>query len=383
MSKVENLHNKAMDIAEEAFVLQKQGNEDHAIKLFSQALKYEHKAANLLPININNEPTRSILYRSSAALAQNSHQFDLAERLIANGLAGFPPHEIKEELKNLYEDVNFMRHLSSKGLLLANDQWLMSLYGNCTKYGGTAADQLMMRVDRVSAIFYRTVERLLKLPYRRNGGVSKEIKENYGLYINAFIPRSFAVSFQIGQPDPRLKLFPELEENKLVEPHEVVDEILNCFELFEGDKQEELKNQFEDEIYYDNFVGLAKQMAPDGEDIKVVGFNSIREGKERPVALRKKRRRLKETKVDDTSASSTPNELTLIGTLMHANTPLKGKYGSVKLRSHKDQTIYYNISVPVSLMKDVVQPFYEEDVIIQAHEEKKKIILDEIAPSPK
>ena len=47
-----------------------------------------------------NEPTRSILYRSSAALAQNSLQYDLAERLIANGLAGFPPYEIKEELKN-------------------------------------------------------------------------------------------------------------------------------------------------------------------------------------------------------------------------------------------------------------------------------------------
>ena len=381
MFKVEDLHNRAMDIAEEAFVAKQKSDVHKAIQLFNKALDLEHKAASLLSIDINNEPTRSILYRSSAALAQNSNQFDFAERLIANGLAGFPPTEIKEELKNLYEDVNFMRHLSTKGMSLANDQWLMSLYGNCTRFGGTAADHLMMRVDRISSLFYRTVERLLKQPYRTRGGVSKEVKEYYGLYINAFLPRSFAVSFQVGQPDPQLKLFPGLEKKKPIESSEIVDEILNCFELFEGDKQEELKEKFEDEIYYDNFMGLAKQIAPDGEDIKLVGFNSIREGQERPVALRKKHRKIQKPREEAAlSDSTTPNKVTLTGTLMHANTPLEGKFGSVKLWSPEDQTTHI-ISVPISLMKDVVQPFYEEDVVIQGHKQKKKIILDEIAPN--
>ncbi|MCI5164878.1 MAG: hypothetical protein D3903_02010 [Candidatus Electrothrix sp. GM3_4] len=381
MSKVEILHNKAMDIAEEAFVAQRQGEEHNAIELFSKALVYEYEAATLLPITVKNEPTRSILFRSSAALAQNSNQFDLAERLIANGLAGFPPQEIKEELKNLYEDVNFMRHLSTKGLSLDNDQWLMSLSGNCTRFGGTAADLLMMRVDRISSLFYRTVERLLKLPYRIRGGVSKEIKETYGLYINAFSPRSFAVSFQVGRPDPQMNLFPGLVKTKPVEPSEVVDEILNCFELFEGDKKEELKNRFEDEVYHDNFVGLAKQMAPDGEDIKLVGFNSIRDGKERPVALRKKRKKIQEEyEINSSPDDLSPREVTLFGTLMHANTPLKGKFGSVKLWCPKDQKTY-NIAVSISLMKDIVQPFYEENVIIQGHKKGKKIYLDEIAPN--
>ena len=381
MSKVENLHNQAMDIAEEAFLAQKEGEEEKAIELFSKALSLEHEAANLLSIAIENEPTRSILYRSSAALAQNSNQFDLAERLIANGLAGYPPNEIKEELKNLYEDVNFMRHLSTKGLSLANDQWLMSLYGNGTRFGGTSADLLMMRVDRVSSLFYRTVERLLKLPYRIRGGVSKEIKENYGLYINAFAPRSFAVSFQVGRPDPQLKMFPDFVKKKPIEPAEVVDEILNCLELFEGEKQEELKSRFEEEEYHDNFVGLAKQMAPDGEDIQLVGFNRIKDGKERPVALRKNRKKIqKENKLDTSSNNVTTNEVTLVGTLMHANTPIKGKFGSVKLFCPKTQNTY-NIAVPISLMKDIVQPFYEENVIIQGHKKGKKIFLDEIAPS--
>ncbi|EKE05486.1 MAG: hypothetical protein ACD_19C00264G0002 [uncultured bacterium] len=383
MSKVETLHNKAMDIAEEAFLAKKTGEEQKAIELFGNALIYEQEAASLLNIAKQNEPTRSILYRSSAALAHNSHQFDLAERLISNGLAGFPPNEIKEELKNLYEDVNFMRHLSIKGLSLTNDQWIMSLYGNCTSFGATAADHLMMRVDRISALFYRTVERLLKLPYRIHGGVNKEIRENFGLYINAFVPRSFAVSFQIGRPDPQLKLFPNCKKQKQIEPSEVINEVLNCFELFENDKPVELKERFDDEFYYENFVGLAKQMAPDGEDIKIVGFNSKTNGKERPVALRKKRKSIPRVADDNVSKSAVEqNEYNLTGTLMHANTPLKGNFGSVKLRSLDDK-VTHNILVPISLMKDVVQPFYEEDVIIQGHKIGKKLFLDEISPNHK
>ena len=116
-------------------------------------------------------------------------------------------------------------------------------------------------------------------------------------------------------------------------------------------------------------------MAPDGDDIKIVGFNSVRDGQERPVALRKERRAIQKTKsnIDDPAI---PDGLTLMGILTHANTPPKGKYGSVKLRLADGNTQI--ISVPISLMKDVVQPFYEENVTIQAHIEKKKIVLDEI-----
>lgn len=383
MSKIEVLHNKAMDIAEEAFFLKRKGDEQRSVALFHEAVEYEIKAASLLPIDIASEPTRSILYRSSAALAQNAKQFDLAERMIANGLAGFPPPEIQEELRNLYEDINYMRHLSFKGMLLDSNQWIMSLHGNATRFGGTAADHLMMRVDRVTALFYRTVERLLKLPYRTNGGANKEVKESYGLYINAFIPASFAVSFQVGKPDPQMELFPEEKKKKIIEPSQVIDEILHCFELFEGEKQDELKKKFDNDLYYENFVGIAKSISPDGEDIKQVGFTSIREGKERPVALRSKRRKLQIMDSDDLAVVEDNKDIfVLTGILIHANTPTGKKYGSVKLRNHENKKMD-TIHVPISIMKDVVQPFYEEDVIIYCHKEKSKVVLDEITPNRK
>lgn len=381
MSQVETLHTRAMDLAEEAFVAQKKGDEERALSLFHKALELEQRAAELLPLGRDAEPTRSILYRSAAALAYHSKDYETAERMIASGLAGFPAPEIKEELKNLYEDIDFMRHLSVRGLALDKNQWFMSIYGNATRFGGTAADQLMMRLDRVSSLFYRTVERLLKLPYRKSGGVTREIKEQYGLYISAFHPRSFAVSFQVGSPDPQYKLFPGAEKAKVVEPSLVVDEVMRCFELFEGSNSDELRQRFDDENYYENFTGLARQLAPDGEDIKLVGFTSVRGGEEKPVALRKSRKQLRqqEGSVSQSTLPEIASKVSLCGLLMHAHTPLKGEYGIVKL-IEKDSKHEYSINVPISIMKDVVQPFYEEEVTILGYKEEGKVYLEEIYP---
>ena len=289
MQSIEDLHIEAMNIAEEAFIAQRRGNNNIATDLFQKALDLEQRAAEHLPLSTESEPTRSILYRSAASLAFNLKDYELADRLIARGLSGYPPKDIKEELKNLYEDVNFLRHLRSKGLILDKSQWLMTIAGDAVRYGGTAADYLMMRVDRVSSLFYRTVERMLKLPYRTAGGVDKKIKQQYGLFINSFAPGSFAVSFQVGTPDPQLHL-PGFEETPSIEPELVVDEIMSCFEIFESNEPKSLKERIIDEDYYENFIGLAKQIAPDGKNINLIGFTSVREGKDRPVALRKSRR---------------------------------------------------------------------------------------------
>ena len=231
MPTVDELHPKAIDLADEAFRLQNKGDDKKAKKLFLEALEFEQKAAFLLPPIQESEPSRSILFRSASSLAHNGGDYETADWLIANGLSGFPPSEIKEELKNLYEDVNFMRHLRAKGVELSSRKWLMTIYGNATSYGKTSAELLMTRVDKVTSIYYRTVERLLKLPYRAKGGVSAEIKDKYTLYISALLPGSFSVAFQVGKPDPQILLFPELEPKEPIDPELIVDEVMSCFEI--------------------------------------------------------------------------------------------------------------------------------------------------------
>lgn len=379
MKSIEKLHSDAMDFAEEGFIAQRKGDNEKAIGFFQKALNLEQTAAEQLPLNMQSEPTRSILFRSAASLAYNANDYDLAERLIANGLAGFPPKDIKEELRNLLEDVTFMHHLKSKGSILDKNEWRLTIAGDAVKYGGTSADYLMTRVDRVSSIFYRTIERMLKLPYRASGGVDKNIKNRYGLFINTFSPGSFAVSFQIGTPDPQRSL-PGFEEKQSIEPNFVVDEIMNCFEMFETDDPQVLKNHIADENYFENFVGLAKEIAPDGKNIKLVGFTSIRDGIDRPVALRKKRKEIRESisEIDSQNIESKKVAFIYCGVLMHANTPRNRKYGTVKL-IERDTNNKIDLKVFVSIMKDVVQPYYEENVIVQGYTIDGTNYLEEIS----
>ncbi len=255
MTTVNELHLKAMDLAEEAFYLQRVGQEGAGYELFLRALELEQSAAELLPPDPDSEPSRSILYRSAASLAYNVKDYGLAERLIALGLTGFPPLEIREELRHLYEDVNFQLHLVNQGIKLSKGQWVMTLFGNAVSYGGTSVEPLLMRVEKIKSLFYRTVERMVGSEYKPNGYT--KLRDIFGLYVRAFEPSSFAVSFQVGMPTTQNSLFPEYEEHPPIDPDTVVNELIECLDILEGVHPEQLKERIPDETYYTNFVGLA------------------------------------------------------------------------------------------------------------------------------
>lgn len=377
MTTVNELHPRAMDLADEAFRLRRSGSDARAKEMFLEALELERAAAVLLPPDEQAEPSRSILYRSAASLAYNGEDFSTAERLVAQGLSGFPPIEIREELKNLYEDINFKRHLQAHGVVLSDNQWVMTIHGNATSFGGTLVEPLMDRVDRVTALFYRTVERLLGIHYRTSGGITRAIKETYGLYVKAFAPSSFAVSFQIGAPEQQISLFEDQEPRKPVEPDFVVDELMKCLEIWESEKTEVLRETIGDETYYQNFVGIAEQIAPDGDAVKLVGFKAVRQGEEKPVTLRKNRRQLRESISAEQLSDQEPLSTTLRGVLRFASSPQSKPYGTVHLT---DAEGAHRIRVPIALMKDVVQPYYEERVEITAVRKGGHLYLEEIGP---
>lgn len=375
MTTVNDLHPKAMDLAEEAFSLRRKGQDDKAKRLFLEALELERTAALLLPVGEDSEPSRSILFRSAASLAYNAEDFDAAERLIAFGLSGYPPLEIRDELKNLYDDINFQHHLKAQGITLSTNQWLMSIYGNATSYGGTLVEPLMTRVDRITALFYRTVERLLGVEYRITGSSKKEIKDAYGLYLNAFAPSSFAVSFQIGAPSAQMELI-DHKPIRQIGPDSVVDELMECLKLWETGKEDVLKERIENEIYYENFIGIAKQITPDGDDVKQVGFKTVRKGKEKSLTLRKSRVRLREVATDVRQLEfHKPDVMNFQGLLKFASTPQTKPYGTVHIIDAEGS---HSVRVPIGLMKDVVQPYYEELVTVTAVKRGDYYYLEDI-----
>ncbi len=101
MNPIRDLHEEAMDLAEEGDRAKKRGDLDQAQALYRRALTLETQAADETPFGT--EPSRSILYRSAATLALLCHLEEEAERLANKGLEGTPPTFVIAELRDVIE----------------------------------------------------------------------------------------------------------------------------------------------------------------------------------------------------------------------------------------------------------------------------------------
>ncbi|MEO1404416.1 MAG: hypothetical protein AAFV72_24630 [Cyanobacteria bacterium J06635_1] len=69
MNKVQELHQQAMDLAEQAGLQKLRGNTSLVQEILREALELETEAARMVADDLSAEPTRSVLHRSAATLA--------------------------------------------------------------------------------------------------------------------------------------------------------------------------------------------------------------------------------------------------------------------------------------------------------------------------
>ena len=96
--EVNRLHRKAMEFADESFVVRLEGNREQYLHLTRLAYEKEAAAADLM-VDEDVEPTRSVLHRSAATLALRCEMYEEAKRLIYRALAGQPPSDIGRRIK--------------------------------------------------------------------------------------------------------------------------------------------------------------------------------------------------------------------------------------------------------------------------------------------
>lgn len=273
MSTVRGLHDEAMKLSQLALVARHTGEEERAERLARQAYELETKAAELVPEGQASEPTRSILYRSAASLALQSKEYRIAQQLIAKGLSGYPPPRVEQELKTLYEQVNFELNLQSHGVHLIDDELRMALRGKAVGYGQILYKEFIKRVESAFTLIDRTVQRRMGREYVRVGRVPHMYKP-FTRVLSAFEAGSFVVSLRLGLSEgQQLPLF--------VDSSSVIDEVLTGIALLNDGDRDRLRELIPSEGYYQNFVTLARELAPDGDQVESVNFST----KERLVNL--------------------------------------------------------------------------------------------------
>lgn len=368
MNHINDLHEQAMDFADRAFIARRQGDTELADKLSRQAFELERSAAQLLRDDTSSEPTRSVLYRSAASMAIDFGDSRAAERLIATALMGNPPREIADELLGLLEQANFIRHLALRGINLMPGELQFSLAGNVVGYGIALSEVFIERIKDLERLIYRTVERKLGVKFRERGAAKQVIQQGYSLYIAAPRPASFAVTLRLG----RQMQLPGFDLSI-----EIVDEILECFSLFNTAQDEELKKRIADEPYYHNFIGLAKRIAPDGDKVNLVGFTTLKDGQETKLALTRRQREISLIP-EQVTTEQAEKFVKVTGRLLFADATRKKR----KIQLIDEAETAYTIIVPEGMMNDIVRPLWDDIVVVTGTRSKNKIHLIEISRVP-
>jgi hypothetical protein len=98
-------HRAAMESVDKALDAKRRGDQPLSMTFLREAFQLEKEAAAAIANDFKCEPSRSVLHRSAASLALQCGETREAERLIGAALAGFPPEEIAEELRDLLEQI--------------------------------------------------------------------------------------------------------------------------------------------------------------------------------------------------------------------------------------------------------------------------------------
>lgn len=101
MNSLDEMHQQAMELAEQAFVARRHDDLTVARSLALHAFLLERQAAD----QAQTEPTRSVLHRSAATLALHCGEYRAAEQLVAAALTRNPPEPIASELREILEAV--------------------------------------------------------------------------------------------------------------------------------------------------------------------------------------------------------------------------------------------------------------------------------------
>ena len=104
MTQIDQLHNQAMDLAENAFLAQQKGDKIAFVQLSREAFLLEKAAAILLQNQFDAEPSRSILFKSAAFLAFDAQEYQECRDMITYTLLGKPDEIIKTEMNQLFDE---------------------------------------------------------------------------------------------------------------------------------------------------------------------------------------------------------------------------------------------------------------------------------------
>lgn len=365
MTLANDLHNQSMRYADEAIFAQRYGDEEHARRLFAQALESELAAIeDFEDRNGILEPSYSVLHRSAATLALNCGKLRDAERLAAKALAQEPHPEIAEELRDVMARATFHRHLELRGVELSSESVQMSLAGDEVGLGEADQQELWPRVRDALQLMRRIADRKQGKPFRETG---RPPKDAYRLFTSVPRAASCAITLRLATSQYELAGMGGADA--------VIDEFVELIRLLDASKTDDVEKLIPDTAYFRNFMALGKRIAPDGERVRLVGFTTTREGAQRTAQFTRRATEILTT-ISAESKGAKPAQQELTGLLQFAD----ATSGNKKIRLVDAGKSSVAITVPEGMLDDIVRPMWGSYVRVVGIPKGRGLTLVDIDP---
>lgn len=356
------LHREASKLANRARQAEFDGDEQAYQRLTIEAFEKEAASAELLRLDPSHH-MHAILHRSAATLAYRSGKYREAETLAAYGLAANPTGNLRQELYFVLDRARLGSWIAYDSANYGADDLVVFLHGMSDGTGGVDYKLLPKIVETSALLLRNTIGFAHGYKFRDRAKVDEKIRISSNASANGVYRVGMKLARVAPRPLPGLDGF-EHELSKLIDN----------IRLLAKDEIEQLRDRYKEERYFNNFVGLAKEVAPDGEQLTAVRWEANVEGQPQYAALDRARSELSQLSLslqNDKPSSDytlTDDWETVTGKLLYADATKDEDL----VRLIPDVGKPWTIVVPQGLRDDVVRPYFGDRVRVTGRHLKRK-----------
>lgn len=272
-------HSKSEEYASQAEAALKQGDAESATKLYQRAAEEEVTA--LTKLDTSKVRTLGITTVSAASLWFKAHNLRQAERVAFQWLAtDFLPDFAIDQLQTILQSIWNEKIYQQSGIEFMKGEVLVSVGGGEVVTGGAPLHLILRKVDEVRNFFYRTIEMLLNLPFRRRGAPNSDIQEQFRPWLLQAPPGSYQFAVRVQKPT-QMSLFREATP----EVEEVTRTFLKIVEDTAKETHEDLESTVLNPEYREAFLKLSRNLAPTGKSFNRLEIKSATDTEARPIVF--------------------------------------------------------------------------------------------------
>jgi hypothetical protein len=160
------------------------------------------------------------------------------------------------------------------------------------------APEIMERIYNFTTLSTRTLERIAGNPFRKKGKTKKDISIATQPYVSGLRAGSVTFTCHFGRPTGEYEISGDFN---IME--KVIEDVAKNISLINTGNMKQFRNNIPNADYRMNFLTLTKELAPDGDNVKLFGITTMSEGVPKMIALNQTRKVISEHIDEDESCN--------------------------------------------------------------------------------